>query len=111
MGLVRIAWPDIKAALELGHTLRVVHQRLIEAGVQIEYRQLSVYIGRIERKSASPPAGHVLPVLGQAKDPVRPAPRPPQTAMADPLVNVRERAQKPPGFRYEDEPADESKLI
>ncbi len=40
MGQVRWAWPDIKAALELGHSLKTIHQRLNESGIPIGYRTL-----------------------------------------------------------------------
>jgi hypothetical protein len=90
-----------------------VHERLVDAGVPVEYRQLSAYIGRIERKS--PPQGESRAVAQPVSpaDSERPAAEraPAAIAAADPLANVRERSRKPPGFHFEDEPADESKLI
>jgi hypothetical protein len=53
MGQVRWAWPDIQAALAAGHTLQLVHKCLDEAGIQIGYRTLSLYIGRLEREQSS----------------------------------------------------------
>src|SRR6188472_3329637 len=50
MGMVRMAWPEIRAALDRGHTLKLVHARLNEAGVPISYRRLSLYLGRIRRE-------------------------------------------------------------
>jgi hypothetical protein len=42
MGQIRWAWPEITAALALGHSLTTVHQRLQEVGIQIPYRRLSL---------------------------------------------------------------------
>ena len=50
MGQIRWAWPEIQAALGAGHTLQSVHQRLAESGIEIEYKTLSLYIGRLERR-------------------------------------------------------------
>jgi hypothetical protein len=51
--LIRLAWPDIEKALEHGHTLRLVHSRLIEDGLHISYSLLSLYVSRLQGK---PPA-------------------------------------------------------
>ena len=50
MGQVRWAWQDIQSALDAGHTLLVVHERLNEVGIEIGYRTLSLYIGRLQRE-------------------------------------------------------------
>lgn len=50
MGQVRWAWPHLQAALAAGHTLRTIHARLSEVGIDIGYRTLSLYIGRLERQ-------------------------------------------------------------
>ncbi len=94
MGLIRLAWPDIEAALACGHTLKTVHERLNEGGIEIGYRRLSLYLGRLRRKGA----------VGEAR-------RPPSRPKRDPLANVRDRTQRRPGFQFDDQPADESKLI
>lgn len=111
MGLVRLAWPDIKAALDRGHSLRVVQGRLVEAGIPVEYRQLSVYIGRIERQHAALTPSPASPTRAEAPT-KRPSPTKPKLASSDdPLANVRDRTGTPAGFHFDDEPADESKLI
>jgi hypothetical protein len=51
MGQVRWAWRHIQAALAAGHTLRTIQSRLAEVGIQIEYRTLSLYIGRLQRQA------------------------------------------------------------
>jgi len=50
MAYIRFAWPEIKAALDRGHTLKAVHQRLQECGINIGYRHLSSYVGRLRLK-------------------------------------------------------------
>jgi hypothetical protein len=50
MGQVRWAWPEIRAALAAGHSLRTIHSRLNDVGIEIGYRTLSLYIGRLERQ-------------------------------------------------------------
>ena len=59
MAKVRKAWPDIRAALEAGHSLKVVHQRLSQGGLSIPYRTLVAYVNRIrfeQSKNARPRA-------------------------------------------------------
>jgi hypothetical protein len=47
---IRLAWPDVQAALNGGHSLKAVHQRLAEAGIKISNRRLSEYVGRLPRE-------------------------------------------------------------
>ena len=49
---VRIAWPHIKAALDRGHTIKVVHQRLTEDGFHISYRLLASYVKRMRSEAS-----------------------------------------------------------
>src|SRR5207249_4465998 len=51
--LVRLLWPDIRAAISRGHTLKVIRNRLEEIGISIGYRQLVVYVSRLRREDAS----------------------------------------------------------
>ena len=50
MSVVREVWPDIKGALEKGHTLKVIHSRLVECGIEISYRLLTCYVSRLRRE-------------------------------------------------------------
>jgi hypothetical protein len=50
MGIVRTAWPHIRAALERGHTLKTVHARLLEDGLPISYALLASYVSRLRRE-------------------------------------------------------------
>lgn len=118
----RLAWPDIRAALNGGHSLKAVHQRLTEAGIKISYRRLSEYVGRLrreEKRFGLPPK-----VAGKARggpnssadDKISriEAPeerRSAQSATADPLADFRERTAKTKTFEFEPGPPDESKLI
>jgi len=43
---VRWAWTDIDSALNVGHSLKVIHQRLCEDGLEISYRTLARYVNR-----------------------------------------------------------------
>lgn len=117
MGLVRLAWPDIKAALAHGHTLKTIHERLTQGGIRIGYRRLSLYIGRLRRREAArtTPAFQT-PVAPPTENHAHPPPRrrrhtEKQRTDPDPLANVRERTQNRPGFHFDDQPADETKLI
>jgi len=49
---VRQAWPLIGAALRAGHTLKTIHQRLIDDGVQIQYHTLARNVHRLRLEEA-----------------------------------------------------------
>jgi hypothetical protein len=55
MGCVRMAWPHIEAALKRNVTLKVIHQRLNEAGIPISYKLLSVYVARMQNAASPQP--------------------------------------------------------
>ena len=112
MAYIRFAWPEIKAALERGHTLKAVHQRLQECGIAIGYRHLSSYVGRLRQRDriASGPGSRVAQATTVARPPAESVIAE-KGAPNDPLANVRERTKKRPGFNFSDEPADERKLI
>jgi len=46
MARVRCAWTDIASALSAGHSLKVIHQRLYEDGLEISYRSLARHVNR-----------------------------------------------------------------
>jgi hypothetical protein len=52
MAQVRWAWTEIDAALKAGHTLKVVHERMCQDGIQIGYSTLARYISRIRCEQA-----------------------------------------------------------
>jgi hypothetical protein len=105
MAQLRAVWPQVQQALEAGHTLRLIHKRLNMAGVEISYKRLIVYRGRIERRKqgAAAPASANTPSPSRTSD---------NTPLAfDPLANFRAQEQKRVPWQYPSGPPDESKLI
>jgi len=51
--LIRLAWPDIEKALVRGHTLKLVHARMLEDGLYISYSLLSLYVRRLQGKESA----------------------------------------------------------
>jgi hypothetical protein len=45
MAFVRGLYPEIAAMLQMGHTLKAIHQRLVEDGVEVSYTVLLSYSG------------------------------------------------------------------
>ena len=105
MAQLRAVWPQVQQALEAGHTLRLIHKRLNMAGVEISYKRLIVYRGRIERRKKGPavPAAPNTPSPATSPDSTPPA--------FDPLANLRAQEQKRVDWKYPSGPPDESKLI
>jgi excisionase family DNA binding protein len=52
VSLVRLAWPDIEAALERGHSVKTVHDRFVKGGTRISYRLFAMYVGQMRRETA-----------------------------------------------------------
>jgi hypothetical protein len=116
---IRAVWPDIKAALDNGHSLKTVCECLEATGITVTVPALAVYIGRIRKKDheidrASAPvnAGRLMDASlapGDRTDPkitgsgTRHSP--------DPLANVRESGTGNRPFDYRPELADPTKLI
>jgi len=124
MGQIRWAWPEVRAALALGHSLTTVHQRLQEVGIHIPYRRLSLYIGRLRREESASPRVPVTaapdipaPVGSRPSIPVPAAQQtitdsaPEQTAGRDPLANLRKYANSRSGFQWDEAPPDKDKLF
>ena len=100
MGQIRAAWPDIHEALQAGHTLKAVWERLQADGLDIGYNRLSEYIGRIQRRSprrrtASAPAPPRAAKEKAASEPVSPS-----RVDLGPTANLRERLDRSTGFAY-----------
>jgi hypothetical protein len=130
MGQIRWAWSEISAALARGHSLTTVHQRLQEVGIQIPYKRLSLYIGRLRREYTERPAAPLTALDGSAvrvETPI-PIPGPPLPSPAsipailtdshpqdpvgrDPLANLRKFANTRPGFQWDEAPPDKDKLF
>jgi len=113
--LIGILWPDIRAAISHGHTLKFISNRLQEVGIPISYHQLVVYVGRLRRTDAIEPfetargperTGQILKpsektVFNECEGATR-----------DPLANIKDRLiHNRPGFNFDDRPPDKKKLI
>lgn len=128
IALVRLVWSDVKAALNRGHSLRAVHQRLADAGLDITYRRLSQCVSRLRREEKrfglppkltgkAPGGPDFTPAsteVGDDRTSRIDAPeerRSAQSATADPLADFRERTARTKTFEFKPGPPDESKLI
>lgn len=112
MGWLRLAWPDIKTALDRHVALKTIHERLNEAGISISYPRLSLYIGRLRREEAGKQTAErkvEKAVAGAEEHPHATNIAPPQHR--DPLGNFRERTANRPGFDFPPGPPDEDELI
>lgn len=112
MAQLRAIWPDVERALNVGHTLRVIHRRLNQMGIPITYRRLTVYRGRLQReKKKNGPilanAQTIVPPIAAGKD----GPSALDSKAFDPLRNFREQEKKRVVWQYPSGPPDESKLI
>ena len=97
MGQVRWAWPEIQAARAAGHTLQRVHQRLKDAGIEIGYRTLSLYIGRLSREyqcGRRYSGAAALQARNEKSQAVCSLVRPPQMARAVSASNTSSPAQR-----------------
>ena len=112
MGWIRLAWPDIRAALDRHVALSTIHERLNEAGIQISYQRLSFYIGRLRREENR---GQTAPPKAEKSVVDIPEPRPDVDQAAaphrDPLGDFRQRTANRSGFDFPPGPPDEDELI
>ena len=112
MAQLRAIWPDVERALNVGHTLRVIHRRLNQMGIPITYRRLTVYRGRLQREKEKngrvlANAQTIVPPIAAGKD----GPSALDSKAFDPLRNFREQEKKRVAWQYPSGPPDESKLI
>jgi hypothetical protein len=114
---IRALWPEIKVALDNGHTLKSVCDCLEGDGIKITVQTLGSYVTRMRRNMVA--LETALPG-GTSEDSraariLTPPPAPRATSVAeksaDPLANVRERQHKRSAFDYRPELADPDKLI
>jgi hypothetical protein len=95
MGQIKAAWPYIRRALDSGHKLKAIWERLRADGVEIHYNRLSECVKRLERSGF------------ESRTAIATAPRPSPRAgekraspKADPAANLRERLDRPTAFEY-----------
>jgi len=103
---IRMLWPEIKTALDKGHTLKAVCDCLEADGLKMSVYTLGSYVARMRRTSAQ---GARVPDSASTSKPVgatsRNAREPnnanvEEQSSADPLANVRRSEAKRPGFDY-----------
>ena len=100
--VVLALWPEIRAALESGQSLRSVRQWLEDEGLVISYGCLSSYVSRIRRRQSVPEmAVAPKPEMRQASQPQsHDASAQSEDHVSDPLRNVKDRSRNRPGFDY-----------
>ncbi|MFZ0592637.1 MAG: hypothetical protein WAM39_19420 [Bryobacteraceae bacterium] len=112
----RALWPEIKAVLDNGHTLKAVCDCLAEDGIDITVQTLGSYITRMRRKSVplEAAAGSGSASFVESTLPDTEAERittSKRTKSSDPLANVRDRQGRRSAFDYRPELADPNELI
>ena len=100
MGQIKAAWPYIRRALDSGHKLKAIWERLRADGVEIHYNRLSECVKRLERsgfdsRPAIVTAPRPLPRAGEKRS--SPKLDPPKS---DPAANLRERLDRATAFEY-----------
>jgi hypothetical protein len=89
MALLRGLYPEIAATVQMGHTLKDIHQRLVEDGVEVSYTVFLSYISRIRRERTRSPFGQ------KRQPPTVPAPAKASAAREDPLASAMRALSKP----------------
>jgi hypothetical protein len=116
---IRAVWPEIKAALDNGHSLKAVCECLEATGITVTVPALAVYIGRIRKKDreidgAPAPVSVAGPKYSSTAHGDQTDPKISGSGTrhsADPLANVRESGANNHSFDYRPELADPTKLI
>ena len=93
MAQVRWAWEEINAALNAGHTLKAIHGRLGQDGIDIAYSTLARYVNRIRSQQRRQNADAGVRVSYPRRRPVKM-----ETFTAagfDPLATAMEALSKP----------------
>ena len=115
---LRSLWPEIRAALDNGHSLNAISECLAADGIAVSARSLSVYVGRLRKDSMADQnkQSAALPsVLPTPREQATPAPQPIADRAAekfDPLRNFYDMQSKTTTFKYTPPTfADKDKLI
>jgi hypothetical protein len=125
IGQVRQAWPEIRALIIAGHSLKDIWTWVNDIGIEIGYARLSHYVGQLKRTeiaeitAMSPPDASAFSGVTDARTMAwrRQAIRQShagsldtENVTSDPLRNLREREEKTVGFNYQAD-LDIKKLI
>ena len=127
--VIRNGWPEIKAAMDEGHTLKVIHQRLAERGVRISYRHFTRSVRQLlaTPRTARDESGKAVPKIttparaekrnDSGHDDVvmevaaAESPGNPEAPTDDPWGNLRKLLhENRPGFQWDEEVPDTNKL-
>src|SRR5271156_334796 len=105
---IRALWPEIRTALDNGHSLKSVCDCLAADGIAVSVQSLGSYIGRIRRESARLETVTPSPQRADSSVSTRPHALLPagEQRLTDPLANVKQRQAKRPAFDYKPELAD-----
>ena len=95
-GLVRSLLPEIEAALQAGHTIKTIWERIHQQETTLSYRVFWLALKRLrakESKSTAPANGEKGSKHGALRQDIR-------TSEFDPLANVKEAEATRSGFHY-----------
>ncbi len=95
-GLVRSLLPEIDAALQAGHTIKTIWERIHQQETTLSYRVFWLALKRLrakESKSTASANGEKGPTQGLLPEKSR-------TSEFDPLANVKQAEATRPGFYY-----------
>jgi len=111
ISVIRLIWPEIKAARTVGHTLKVIHESIEEGGIKISYRLFTVYVSRLRREESAATARKQRLLPQQNKPLLGVKER--ETAIQDPLANYQASCVEnpPPTVNFEGGAPDKDKLI
>lgn len=113
---IRALWPEIKAALDNGHSLKAVCDCLEADGISISVQTLGSYITRMRKESVQVEnqRSAAIDQLPEPKSNIHPVAEPSSSKLKkppNPLANVRDRQERRSTFDYRPELADPKKLI
>lgn len=112
MSRIRAAMPSIEAGLRAGHSLKDMHERLNQDGLEIPYQHLVVYRHRMRRGKPNRPEFAPVPgKIGGLEMPERDAPYIPSPDGFDPAANFPKFSKKQVSWEYPSGAPDENKLV
>jgi hypothetical protein len=95
-GQVRAMLPQIEQAVSEGKTIKEIWQQLSKDGFQASYRAFAVYLHRARRTRVLQPATEKRASIAEPSISLDES----NTKSDDPLLNVRNALNNPPGFHY-----------
>ena len=118
MASIRYAWPGIMAALNTGHSLKRVCERLNADGIAVEYNAFRAYVSILRRQqtqrsvAAQDRQARSAPVPGPVRMPLSPIPATARPNLSDPMATAMEYLNRVRGFQnFTGEPPDPDKIF